>query len=278
MGLSFAKKNQLLKEKIVDFYIPNNRIVPGICTHATPLCNKYCYGHSVFRHSSDSNKKPLPVEIHAKENYEISKTSFFEKEMCSLIDVLKECKNIRIHSIGEFYDYAYFLKWINVMKSNPNIQFTAYVKAFDILKKYKDSNETVPSNFNLLISIYPDTFDTYADENGSGITYTENLINELCEYYHAKKYIAIFKEDFIFRINHPSGEFFCNAGTDKLCEDKKNKVYKSKYTKLFKPDVPCDKCMKCYSEKKVPKQSEIYALLRTNRGFTRKKGERNGKV
>ena len=54
------------------------------------------------------------------------------------------------------------------MNKKSSVEFTAYVKVFDILKKYKDSGQPVPSNFNVLLSIYPDTWDTYKVDKGSG--------------------------------------------------------------------------------------------------------------
>lgn len=51
------------------------------------------------------------------------------------------------------------------MRLNPNVQFTAYVKNFEILTRYKNEGLDVPNNFNVLLSLYPDTYDNKGGKN-----------------------------------------------------------------------------------------------------------------
>lgn len=52
----------------------------------------------------------MGTELTAFENYRITLTETFVKEMDELIKATSGIKRVRIHSIGEFYNYDYFLK------------------------------------------------------------------------------------------------------------------------------------------------------------------------
>lgn len=262
MPLKFAKNNKLLS-KILDFYLPNPSCGKNVCKGSTELCRKYCYGNCVFRHSKDPKKKRLSTEQIALDNLKISKTNSFISEMNDAIDKQRKSrpnlKHIRIHSIGDFYDYEYFLKWIEIINSNPDITFTIYVKNFAVLKKYKDENRQVPKNLNVLLSFYPDTYDTYK----GGKAYVDNLFAELQKYYNAKIYKVCSREFFLDAVNNPKPDmYFCNGGTKMLC--KKYSLDENKYSRLFIPDQSCDNCMKCYSGSTCPPGSTIYAVLRAS--------------
>ncbi len=269
MGLQFAKRNSLLKDEILDFYIPNPSCLPGICTGATELCIKYCYGNGVFRHSNNPDKRKLSTEVIALENYEITQSDTFIEQMCELIKEVSEkrkknnrpLKYIRIHSIGDFYDYAYFLKWIEIINTNKDIDFIAYVKNFNVLKEYKETGEDVPKNFKVLLSFYPDTYDRYEKEGGKA--YVDKLFEELIEYFHAKKYIVCSREFFLMEIKKKNTDkLFCNSGTKMLCFQ--YKLTKKEYGNSFVPGEGCDKCQKCYSDKRCPAGCSIYAVLRAS--------------
>ncbi|GAA0075990.1 hypothetical protein UT300005_03680 [Clostridium sp. CTA-5] len=271
MGLQFAKSNGLLGE-IANFYIPNEQRKSGVCKGATDLCKKYCYGNSVFS-LSENEEDYFQTDRIALENYEISLTDEFEELMCELLKTIRQ-KIVRIHSIGEFYCYEYFCKWIRIMKRNPEIQFVAYIKAFDILKTHKDLGKEVPNNFHVVLSIYPDTYDHYSKMGGK--EYVEELLRELGDYYHAKRYVVCSKEYFKQEINkEETNKFFCNGGTNillgkpgkKKSENYNEKLEKyeeqrKKYIDLFDPEKSCAECMKCYSNDIVKEGDTIYALLR----------------
>lgn len=262
MGLKFAKRNKLLNSDIENFYIPNFKCKSEICIGATELCKKYCYGNCVYRHSDNPDKKMLSTEAVALENYRITQTDSFIGEMDTLIKKTCNISRIRIHSIGDFYSYEYFLKWIEIIKQHPQINFTAYVKNFEVLEKYKKDNGKTYDNFNVLLSLYPDTYDMYKSKGGK--QYIDELFKELVSYYGAKIYIVCSREFFRKAIDErPSQKYFCNGGTEMLSEwDKKLDI--NSYSNLFVPGEGCDKCLKCYSNKVCPKGATIYALLRAS--------------
>lgn len=144
------------------------------------------------------------------------------------------------------------------MRLNPNVQFTAYVKNFEILTRYKNEGLDVPNNFNVLLSLYPDTYD-----NKGGKKYVDALFSELIEYYKAKKYIVCSHQFFMNKIDKTNNqEFFCNGGTKMLC--KKYGIKSEDYRDYFVPGQGCGDCLKCYSNEVSPSGSSIYAVLRVS--------------
>lgn len=261
MALKFGNENALLSKGIIDFYLPNPKCMDGICNGATELCKRYCYGNGVFRHSEKPNNEMLNTEVIARENYEITKSHDFVDQMNDLIAKSGEIKRIRIHSIGDFYDYDYFLKWISIMNANKGIQFTAYVKNFDVLQQYMKNKKQVPDNFNVLLSLYPDTYDHYEAKGGK--KYIDGLFDEIIRYFNAKKYIVCSREFFHSEIEKKKPDkIFCNGGTQMLCDF--YGLESKKYEGLFVPGQGCDDCLKCYSNEKCPPGSEIYAVLRAS--------------
>ncbi len=260
MALKFAKRNGLLAGEIVDFYIPNPSCGIDVCKGATDLCKRYCYGNGVYRHSQEG-KRRLSTEETARENYRISQTDSFVDEMETLINEKNPVSRIRIHSIGDFYSDAYFEKWIQVMNRYPEIQFTAYVKNFEVLKNYKNRGGIVPENFNVLLSFYPDTYDRYSVQGGR--QYVNELFDELQKYYRAKIYVVCSREYFYSEIKKEKvDKIFCNGGTEMLC--KEYGFEPDEYETLFVPGQGCAECLKCYDNDRCPEGSVIYAVLRAS--------------
>lgn len=73
--------------------------------------------------------------VHNKEirNLELSKQDNFVELVCAEIKRLG-VKVMRIHSSGDFYNFAYFLKWVEIVKRNPDVQFFAYSKQASFVK------------------------------------------------------------------------------------------------------------------------------------------------
>ena len=284
MALKFANTNKQIGDKdkdgihIEQFYILNYRCLKEkACPHSTPLCQKYCFGNCVFRHSDTPGKLKLSTEIQAEENYNISKSNDFVNEMDNLIKSKKGNTElyVRIHSIGEFYSYDYFLKWINIIALHDDVKFTAYVKSFDILDQFIRSKGTIPQNLNILLSIFPDTYSTYSINK---IIWpkdkTKALIDDLQAQYKAIKYIVCGKEYFIdllkkritYHKEHPQQSkdiLFCGAGTKLLKDESSKKIIESaEKLGLINRDAYCSKCKMCYVTSNGVK--EIYALLRAS--------------
>lgn len=66
---------------------------------------------------------------------------------------------MRIHSSGEFLNYDYFLRWIEIAKNNPNVKFYCYTKRFNFIEKYFEAGNTFPDNFAVNVSIWKKNYD-----------------------------------------------------------------------------------------------------------------------
>jgi hypothetical protein len=61
----------------------------------------------------------------------------------------KDCKAVRIHAAGDFFNQDYFNMWIEVAKENPEVEFWAYTKS---LKYWVNRINDIPSNLVLTAS------------------------------------------------------------------------------------------------------------------------------
>lgn len=61
----------------------------------------------------------------------------------------KDCKAIRIHAAGDFFNQAYFDMWCELARNNPNIEMWAYTKSLGYWVKRIDS---IPNNLILTAS------------------------------------------------------------------------------------------------------------------------------
>jgi hypothetical protein len=61
----------------------------------------------------------------------------------------KECKAIRIHASGDFFNQAYFDMWLEIASENPNIEMWAYTKS---LQYWVNRIGDIPQNLTLTAS------------------------------------------------------------------------------------------------------------------------------
>lgn len=78
--------------------------------------------------------------------YETTKSPLFPEIMTAEIKK-KKAKAIRIHDSGDFYCVEYVLKWLEIMKALPDVQFYAYTKSIPFF-----DGLDIPSNFQLIFS------------------------------------------------------------------------------------------------------------------------------
>jgi hypothetical protein len=61
----------------------------------------------------------------------------------------QDCKAIRIHASGDFFNQAYFDLWVQLAKENPNVEFWAYTKS---IQYWVNRINEIPDNFILTAS------------------------------------------------------------------------------------------------------------------------------
>lgn len=105
-----------------------NLPVGETCPNAK-YCIKDCYGKK-GNYLYESNLKKYAY------NLDMTKSDMFVDKIC---DELKNCivNAVRIHSTGDFYDMAYFAKWVKIAELNPTIAFYGYTKSVSIVKEYE---------------------------------------------------------------------------------------------------------------------------------------------
>jgi len=55
---------------------------------------------------------------------------------------------VRIHDSGDFYSPAYFEKWLEIARLNPNVRFYAYTKSHSFIR-----GKELPENMDLIYSL-----------------------------------------------------------------------------------------------------------------------------
>lgn len=138
---------------VFNFGIPAFKSVTGLMTCPNAKnCVAGCYARSGtyrFKNSVNAYEKRL----------ELTLSSEFADIMTASVTLerLKAERNgqrlyIRIHDSGDFYSEEYLMKWIDVMKRNPSVQFYAYTKQVSMIKKFRAIG-FLPDNFTVIFSL-----------------------------------------------------------------------------------------------------------------------------
>lgn len=147
-------QNKKIKKSGNNDYVVYNFGIPAFISQAgiktCPLagtCAKGCYakqGAYVWSNVSQAYEKRLESTL----------KQTFITEMDKLIktkhkNLSKQNKKlvIRIHDSGDFYNRKYLNKWLEIIKSNPEVIFYAYTKMIPLFKSVQ-----LPSNFIVIYS------------------------------------------------------------------------------------------------------------------------------
>lgn len=83
-----------------------------------------------------------------EQRYELTKSKDFIDIMKKEI-IKKRVDFLRVHDSGDFYSNKYFLNWMQIAKSLPNVKFYAYTNSIQIVKNNKNN---IPENFDFIFS------------------------------------------------------------------------------------------------------------------------------
>lgn len=105
--------------------------LPPICTcpGSNNLCRSMCYA-SWYSNGIES------VRARQIRNYRRSQRSNFVDRMCKKLEQLEaantKCKDliVRVHSVGDFYDVGYTMKWAYIAEAHPNVTVYAYTRSW----------------------------------------------------------------------------------------------------------------------------------------------------
>lgn len=83
-----------------------------------------------------------------EQRYQLTKSENFIHIMKQEI-TKKRVDFLRVHDSGDFYSNKYFLDWMQIAKSLPNVKFYAYTNSIQIVKNNKNN---IPENFDFIFS------------------------------------------------------------------------------------------------------------------------------
>lgn len=112
--------NHKLPKTIGIFNLPHLTTCPG----ATAWCKLKCYA----RKAETMYKQVIPYR---QWSFQMSKRNDFVSMVNAELARANKT-HIRIHESGDFYNQTYVNKWYEIMKANPQIQFTFYTKSFHL--------------------------------------------------------------------------------------------------------------------------------------------------
>lgn len=92
-------------------------------------------------YASSSERFPA-VRNHRWNNFEFVKNG-------NVPEIPKDCKAIRIHASGDFFNQKYFDMWLQLAKDNPHIEMWAYTKSVGY---WVERINEIPDNFILTAS------------------------------------------------------------------------------------------------------------------------------
>lgn len=132
--------------KIFNFSIPagNDKASGKITCPFAGSCLSLCYAKKgMYRFGN--------VERALSKRYEASKQENFVSLITSELAKVKKDKQVyvRIHDSGDFYSPAYFAKWLEIARLNPNVRFYAYTKSHSFIR----GNFNLTENFDLIFSL-----------------------------------------------------------------------------------------------------------------------------
>jgi hypothetical protein len=141
----FVKKKTYYTGVVYEFNLPTGTTCP-FALECKVVVDRYTGKFDVtkgqYRCYAASAERFPAVRNHRWDNFEYVKNGH------KLI-MPKDCKSIRIHSSGDFFNQKYFDSWIELAKENPNIEMWAYTKS---IKYWVNRINEIPFNLTLTAS------------------------------------------------------------------------------------------------------------------------------
>ena len=132
------------------------------------LTGKFDVTKGQYRCYAASAERFPAVRNHRWNNFEYVKNN-------NIPIIPKDCKAIRIHSSGDFFNQKYFDMWVQLAKDNPEIEMWAYTKS---LKYWVNRINDIPNNL-ILTASYGGSLDYLIEEYNLKNVKVYNNINEV---------------------------------------------------------------------------------------------------
>lgn len=141
----FVKKKGYYTGEVYEFNLPTGSTCPFALeckVTVDRVTGKFDVKKGAYRCYASSAERFPGVRNHRHKNFEFVKNG-------GVPTLPKDCKAVRIHSAGDFFNQNYFDMWLKIATENPNIEFWAYTKSLTYW--VKRLNE-IPNNLILTAS------------------------------------------------------------------------------------------------------------------------------
>tara|TARA_R110000868_G_scaffold60188_1_gene184246 strand:+ start:289 stop:903 length:615 start_codon:yes stop_codon:yes gene_type:complete len=141
----FVKKKTYYVGEVYEYNLPTGTTCPFAMeckVVVDKVTGKFDVTKGQYRCYASSAERFPAVRNHRHNNFDFVKNG-------GVPTIPKECKAIRIHSSGDFFNQSYFDMWLKLAKDNPSIEMWAYTKS---LSYWVNRLNDIPNNLILTAS------------------------------------------------------------------------------------------------------------------------------
>jgi len=141
----FVKKKTYYTGEVYEFNLPTGTTCPFALECKVVVdrhTGKFDVTKGQYRCYASSAERFPAVRNHRWNNFEFTKNG-------GIPTIPKDCKSIRIHSSGDFFNQKYFDMWLKLAEENPNVEIWAYTKS---IKYWVNRINDIPKNLVLTAS------------------------------------------------------------------------------------------------------------------------------
>lgn len=143
--MKFIKKTKYYTGTVYEWNLPTGTTCPFALeckVTVDRLTGKFDIYKGQYKCYAASPERFPGVREHRWKNFEFVKSG-------GIPTLPKDCRNVRIHSSGDFFNQGYFDMWLELARDNPGINFWAYTKSLDY---WVERIDAIPDNLILTAS------------------------------------------------------------------------------------------------------------------------------
>lgn len=143
--MKFIKNKKYYRDEVYEWNLPTGSTCPFALeckVTVDRITGKFDIYKGQYKCYAASPERFPAVRNHRWKNFEYVKNG-------GIPVMPKDCKNVRIHASGDFYNQAYFDMWLLVARCNPEINFWAYTKS---ISYWVNRINEIPANLILTAS------------------------------------------------------------------------------------------------------------------------------
>ena len=168
--MKFIKKNKYYTGIVFEYNLPSGHTCPfaeQCLVKVDKVTGKFIDKSKEYKCYSATAERFPAVRKSRWDNFE-----FVKQNNTPIIP--NDCKAVRIHASGDFFNQQYFNMWINICNKNPNIEFWAYTKSINY---WINQINNIPDNLVLTAS-YGGKYDNLISEyNLKNVKVYKNINN-----------------------------------------------------------------------------------------------------